>query len=195
MPDFDGYQHRHVALFGEFCAGKTTLAEELSDEYGFVRVNMAANLKSIIQDVYGTLDKGEYVDIFSPVTGEEEARTVRQILQEFGQNAKLHDQHFWLRWFLKDTSFYEDHHLVMDDGRLPFEAAELRKRGWLIVKLDVPLDVRLRRFEGLYGKLPAAGEMHHATETQMDGIDYDLRLDGQEPEDVLAERVMRAYCQ
>jgi dephospho-CoA kinase len=181
---------RNIAIVGRFCAGKTTLAEELVSEYGFERVSMAANLKAIVADAYGTSDKSAIVDV-TLSSGAPGKMSMRQVLQAFGENAKGHDRHFWLRWFLRDTEMYADTGipLVMDDVRLQFEAEYLRDNNWFLVRVEAPKEVRLERYEALYGKLPTQAEMSHKTETESDLIRVDLVLDSTLSPALLSELV------
>lgn len=169
----------NIVLFGGFCSGKTTLARALEDELGYRRVSMAGNMKWIVQQVYGTLDKSATMSVTLP-NGASTDRTIREVLQIFGDAAKTVDRDFWIRWFLADTAVFGGG-LVMDDGRLAFEARELRNRGWAIVKVDTPRDIRIQRAIDLYGKAPSEAELGHVTETQLEMINYDLIVDGTLP--------------
>lgn len=166
-----------MALFGRFLSGKTTLATELADVYGYRRVSLAHNLKAITQEVYGTLDKGALVEVTDRY-GVPSDKTIRSVLQGLGESVKVVDRDFWLRWFLKDMENVTVP-LVVDDGRLIFEADELRYRGWTIVKVEVPDEVRLARYQEVHHRYPSPAELTHATETQLDEIKYDYVLDGQ----------------
>lgn len=182
---------RNVAIFGKFCAGKTTLALELEDEWGFSRVSMAGNMKNIIKDVYGTIDKSDTITVHDK-DGHPSDISVREALQGFGENAKSHDLYFWLRWFLNDTQFMDGIPLVMDDARLRFEAQALREKGWLLVRMEAPEDVRRQRYFDLYRRYPTKRELTHKTETESDLIDVDLVLDGTLSPARLAEMVVDA---
>lgn len=181
----------NVAIFGKFCSGKTTLARALEDDWGFSRVSMAANMKSIVKEVYGVTDKATLVTVYDSDNKPREI-SVRSLLQSFGESAKNHDLHFWLRWFLNDTVFMDGIPLVMDDARLRFEADALRDRGWLLVRLEVPEDVRMQRHYDLYGTTPTQAQMSHRTEVECEQIDVDLVLDGTESPELLAEKVVIA---
>lgn len=179
----------NVAIVGKFCSGKTTLADLLADQYGFRRVSMAANLKNIVLEAYGTLDKSANVEVVRR-DGTTEVRSVRSLLQALGEVVKDVDRDLWLRWFLNDTALFSDP-LVMDDARLHFEADYLRRNGWLLVKLEAPLDVRLARFTDLYNRIPTSDEMRHPTEIESEFIHCDLHFDSSmfTPE-TMAELVM-----
>ena len=183
---------RNIAIFGRFCAGKTTLATELADSYGYVPVSMAANMKWIVKQVYGTIDKSEQVNVITQ-DGDVREITIRQALQGVGERMKEIDRDFWLKWFLSDCeAIPPDYPLVMDDARMLFEADVLRERGWLLVRLTVPEGVRAERHLKLYGRYPTDIEKNHPTETQVDGITPDIDLDGTRPAEELAD-ILVAY--
>lgn len=172
---------KNVALFGQFCAGKTTLAKLLSEEYGYVVRSLASNLKDMTNSVYGTSDKGASV-IVQTENGPE-SRTVREVLQGLGDAVKTVDRDFWIRWFLSDCQDYSNNSLpvVCDDGRMAREADRLREEGWLLVLVDTPEDLRVRRFVNLYGRTPSEKEMKHRTEQELGLIRFDLTVDGTLP--------------
>lgn len=177
----------NVALFGKFCAGKTTLAESLV-ELGYTRVSMAANMKNIVKDVYGSLDKGNLVAV-TRRDGRVEAITIREVLQGLGESVKSVDRDLWLKWFLKDTQFLPKP-LVMDDARLLFEADALREDGWTLVKVDTPEEVRIDRYMRLYGgRMPKESELFHPTETELEKVTFDLVVDGVTSPALVAESI------
>lgn len=177
----------NVALFGRFCAGKTTLAEALT-ELGYTRVSMAANMKQMVLEVYGTLDKSQSVEV-TKRDGSIETMSVRGALQGLGEIVKDVDRDIWLKWFIADSQFITKPQ-VMDDARLHFEAKALRDRGWLLVKVDTPEGVRLQRYYDLYGRQPSRSEMDHPTETESDFIEYDMVVDGMTSPALVAEAIL-----
>lgn len=166
---------KSVAIFGKFCSGKTTLANVLVDEYGFTKVSMAENMKNIVKEVYGHTDKSHLVWV-TRRDGTKEQITVREVLQRLGDAVKDADRDLWLKWLEQDMAFMRGP-FVMDDARLIFEAEELKKSGWVLVKLSCPEKVRLERYMNVYGKPPTDAEMYHSTELDVDCIDHDIELD------------------
>jgi dephospho-CoA kinase len=179
---------KNVALVGKFAAGKTTVANVLCDEHDYQRVSMAANMKYIVKEVYGTIDKAELVPVMHR-DGTPYELSVREVLQKLGESVKEFDRDLWLRWLLNDIEYMMGP-LVMDDTRLTFEVDALRERGWLIVKLEVPTDVRMKRYEAVHGRLPTLAEMSHISETQIDQIDPDLIVDGELAPELIADMIL-----
>jgi dephospho-CoA kinase len=166
---------KNVAIVGRFCSGKTTLANVLVDEYGFKKVSMADNMKNIVREVYGTLDKNEMVQV-TLRDGNIVRRSIREVLQTLGEAVKDADRDIWLKWFEADLMFVRGP-FVMDDMRLLFEAEALRETGWVIVALNCPEPVRMERYFKVYGKYPTMAEMNHKTETESGLITADVILD------------------
>lgn len=187
----------NLAIVGGFAAGKTTLSDGLVQQ-GYTRVSFARYLKEIVANVYndgapiGKTDEYDVVDL-NGVT-----RTIsgRQMLQEFGQSVKALDRDFWINSLMRDIrqGTYGFGPFVTDDCRFPYEAQALKDIGFLIVKLDVDLDVRIQRYEQTYGRKPTPEELVHPSEIELVDIDPDFRIDGtQEPKAIL-EQAMR-YAQ
>ena len=179
---------QNVALVGKFAAGKTTVANILCDAHDYRRVSMAANMKYIVNEAYGTIDKAELVPVMHR-DGTPYELSVREVLQKLGESVKDFDRDLWLRGMLRDTEYMMGP-LVMDDTRLTFEVDALRERGWLIVKIDVPDQVRMERYENVHGRLPTLAEMTHVSETEIDKILPDIYVDGEEPPEVVADRIL-----
>jgi hypothetical protein len=168
---------KNVAVVGQMCAGKTTLANLLVDIFGYEKVSMAANIKNIVNEVYGPYSKSSNVFVTTR-EGQVVEKSIRTVLQQVGESVKDADRDFWLKWFLRDSEFM-DNPLVMDDVRLGFEGAALAERGWLLVRLECPLDVRLKRHLDLYGYYPTETELLHPTETEQDLIQAHLYIDSE----------------
>lgn len=173
---------KNIAITGRMAAGKTTLSQTLVDMYGFRRCSFAARLKELAATVYAPAGQTIAKDGLYTVTrpeGMEVRISGRQLLQELGQVVKGMDRDLWIRWLAKDARTMGGP-LVLDDMRFKFEADFLRSQGWLIAKVEVPEEVRMARYETLYGRRPTHAELSHPSETGVDGIEADLVLDGTE---------------
>lgn len=182
---------RNLAIVGGFAAGKTTLSDGLVQQ-GYTRVSFARYLKEIVANVYndgapiGKTDEYDVVDL-NGVT-----RTIsgRQMLQEFGQSVKALDRDFWINSLMRDIrqGTYGFGPFVTDDCRFPYEAQALKDIGFLIVKLDVDLDVRIQRYEQTYGRKPTPEELVHPSEIELVNIVPHFVINGnQEPKAILGE--------
>jgi hypothetical protein len=182
---------RNVAIVGGFASGKTTLSDGLVQQ-GYVRLSFARYLKEICAVVY---NNGKEIDknasfIVTSLDGYEREISGRRMLQEFGQSVKALDRNFWVRTLLNDMEYGEHSGgpFVTDDCRFPYEAEALSKAGFLIVKLDTPLDTRIRRYYDTYGVYPTAAEIVHPSEMELVDIEVDFTIDGEmTPKEILED--------
>ncbi len=192
----------NLAIVGGFAAGKTTLADGLVQQ-GYTRVSFAKRLKELAQAVYGEpiaeylaggrayapVEKATEYDI-TRLDGHIDTITGRRILQELGQAVKELDRDFWIRWMLRDIEDgkYGPAPYVTDDCRFPYEADALKSFGFTIVKLEVDVDVRIRRYTDTYGRPPTPAELVHPSEIELVDIEPDFVVDGaRDPKTILAE--------
>lgn len=180
---------KNLAIVGGFAAGKTTLSDGLVQQ-GYTRVSFARYLKEIAARAYGgTIDKVLDYDVVS-LDGTRRSISGRALLQELGQSVKAMDRDFWIEVLLNDIEdgSYGDGPFVTDDCRFPYEAEELRNEGFVIIKLDTPVDVRIRRYNDVYGRYPTPSELVHPSEIELVDIVPDFVIDGEkEAKAVLAE--------
>lgn len=172
---------RSVAIVGEFCSGKTTLADYLVEHHGYTRVSFAKRLKEVAAAVYNGGEpiikhlnyEVKQAEGYVQLSG-------RSVLQQLGQSVKALDDHFWIRWLLSDidSGEYGDGPYVSDDTRFPYESDALRSRGFLIVRLSTPTHVRMARYEQLYGRRPTEAEMSHPSEVETRKIEADFTIKG-----------------
>lgn len=182
---------RNIAIVGGFAAGKTTLSEGLVQQ-GYIRVSFARYLKEICAVVYNggkPIDKWQE---FTVVGLDGVAREIsgRRLLQEFGQSVKAMDRNFWIRALLNDIENGEHSGgpFVTDDCRFPYEANALAEAGFTIIKLETPLDTRIRRYYSTYGVYPTPAELVHPSEIELVDIVYDYIIDGEkEPKEILLD--------
>jgi len=181
---------RNIAIVGGFAAGKTTLSEGLV-QHGYTRVSFARYLKEIVANVYNygkPIEKSHYFTVYG-LDGVERRITGRGLLQEFGQSVKAMDRNFWIRAMLNDINYGESGRpFVTDDCRFPYEADALREAGFKIVKLDTPLDTRIKRYHQTYGVYPTPAELVHPSEIELVDIVPHYTLDGeQDPKTILLD--------
>lgn len=177
----------NVAIVGKMGAGKSSLANHLVDVHKYTRVANAGALKALAAMAYGPIDKSETYRVTIPCSvhsgdsHEEREISGRQVLQGIGQIVKEFDRDFWLKAMMRDIDTKGNGPFVCDDTRFPFEAEFLKERGWIIVKLYVPKDVRAERYRSLYGRVPTEAELNHPSETEVDDIEEDIGFSGESP--------------
>lgn len=176
----------NIALIGQFGAGKTTIAKALVAQ-GYNHHSWATPVKEIARWAYGPIDK-EAIYLVTARDGMEVPITGRQILQRVGTDALRDnlDQDFWIKVGVRHIEEGEGP-WVNDDTRFPNEVAALQNMGWLIVRLLVPDEIRMQRYEALYGRRPTEIELNHPSETLVTTLDADIIIGAnQEPQQVVA---------
>ena len=183
---------RDIAIVGGFGAGKTTLSDALV-EAGYTRVSFAALLKEMAARAYGgPIEKGLGYYVTDLSTGKDREITGRRVLQELGQAVKAMDRDFWVNALLNDIADgkYGSGPFVTDDCRFPYEAKALHAEGFIVVKLEVPLAVRIERYNDSYGVYPTEAETHHESEIELEDIEVDYTLNGENPRRYIRDAIL-----
>lgn len=188
---------KNIAIAGRFAVGKTSVANILEANHGYVRMSIASSLKQFVndmyaRDVYGSdenarLQKSDVVFVSKP--DGRHSVTVRQLLQDIGNQMKLIDQDIWLRGIRHQVLLWNEmgKPVVIDDVRFPREAEYLKNIGFLNVRLTARDIVRLDRYFRTYGVTPNKQEMNDQSETLVDAITPDHDLDGERSAEELAD--------
>lgn len=190
---------KNIGIAGKFAVGKTSVANILESNHGYVRMSIASSLKQFVnemyaRDVYGTdegavLQKSDSI-LINTVDGRRMV-TVRQLLQDIGNQMKLIDQDIWLRGVRHQVLLWNEmgKSVVIDDVRFPREAEYLKNIGFINVRLTASEDTRLERYFRTYGIKPTRQELTDKSETAVDAITPDYELDGERSAEELADVV------
>jgi len=124
-----------IGFVGKMGAGKTTAAQYLYEEHGFIKLAFANKLKEICSELFD-IPIGENKSTIIPVSPE--PLTVREIYQLMGTEvARRIDADVWTNYlertidkYINDSSL---HGLVVDDIRFINEAEMLKSKGFYIV--------------------------------------------------------------
>lgn len=133
--------------------GKTTLADRLVEEHGYVRASFAAPLKRLAQEMG--------IDLRD-----------RAALQAFGHGIRQIDPDFWIRAFILE--YEEEPRLVIDDMRYENEYEFILGNNGTTVRLEASLQVRWDRYQTSDKFDPGltfeewASRQDHETETALD---------------------------
>ena len=113
-----------IALVGKMGSGKTTLANKLASRLDdCVVISIASKLKDIAKDLFNMKNKD------------------RRLLQLIGMKMREIDEDVWIKYTLNNLP--PNKNIIIDDCRFVNEARMLRRNGWILVKIDTPLDIRL----------------------------------------------------
>lgn len=170
-----------VALTGKAGSGKSTAAEGLARDHGFVRVRFADPLKNMLRSLYrdAGLDEAE---IERRIEGDLKevpcevlcGRTPRQAMQwlgtEWGRNMVAPD--FWTRLWTRRAKRHA--RVVVEDCRFENEAQTVRRARGLIVRVERP------------GLAPIAAGGHVS---EAGGVDADALVENGGPKESLWKRV------
>jgi len=190
---------KNIGIAGKFAVGKTSVANILESNHGYVRMSIASSLKQFVnemyaRDVYGTdegavLQKSDSI-LINTVDGRRMV-TVRQLLQDIGNQMKLIDQDIWLRGVRHQVLLWNEmgKSVVIDDVRFPREAEYLKNIGFINVRLAASEETRLERYFRTYGIKPTRQELTDKSETAVDAITPDYELDGERSAEELADVV------
>jgi hypothetical protein len=165
----------NIALLGRMGTGKTTIALALS-QFGYNRFSWAKPVREVASLAYGQpIRKDGIYEV--TLQGGPTTITGRQLLQRLGTDAIRNevDEDFWIKVGLAQLDTDPDGRWVNDDLRFPNEAAALIRRNWILVRVILPEDERLRRISDQYGERPDL-IINHESERWADEIPVHVRL-------------------
>lgn len=128
-----------IALIGLKRSGKDTFADIACNEYDFVKMAFADELKKTAQHLF----PDEFVNNSKPV----------ELLQWFGQTMRERDAEVWIKlldrklenYSLMDTFYDQSSNIIVTDCRYPNEVKYLKSKGFTIVQIVVDFREIYRR--------------------------------------------------
>ncbi|MCS1350369.1 AAA family ATPase [Mechercharimyces sp. CAU 1602] len=150
-----------IALTGKMRSGKSTVAEYLSENYGFHSCAFGDTLKLFANK------------LFQPRQLKD-----RQLYQWFGQTMRERESDIWVRHL--DYAIYDlvttGKNIVITDLRQPNEYQYCREKGFAIIRVTCPDDIRLQRMRQ-EGDLFDETTLNHETEMYIDGFGVDFEIE------------------
>jgi dephospho-CoA kinase len=156
-----------IAFIGRQGSGKTAIATALL-KHGYERMAWADPIKELASQAYGPIRKGINYEVMR--NGKPDVLTGREILQRLGTEAVRRnvDEDFWVRAMLNRLDAREGHGpVVIDDTRFPNELDALVRRGFVVVSVVVPDEVRIARLTARDRNWKRSSE-DHDSERQLD---------------------------
>ena len=153
-----------IGISGKMATGKTTLADILAKTLKGHRISFADALRTEVADTFcippGWLTNRHYKDTQQLKLGLR-VMTIREILQWWGQIRREGDPNYWVRVALGSVIKNGPDTVIFDDVRYQNEAAAIRERGGMLVRL-----------EPYPGWLHSATGASHSSETDLDGYQH-----------------------
>lgn len=137
-----------IGIMGSIGSGKSTVADYLVKNHGFIEYSFAKPLKQIAEilqfehhQIYGTQDEKLEINKFWGISG-------REFLQKFGTeicrdtlptiipNMNMNNNTLWIRLFEKMYS--PDKNIVISDVRFTDEINKIKELGGFIIKIERP---------------------------------------------------------
>ncbi|MFE3409441.1 hypothetical protein ACFXMT_14225 [Streptomyces mirabilis] len=167
--------YQSIALMGKARSGKDTAAHYLVRRYAFTRLALADPLKEMALKINPYVPTGYGITVRLEALiadvgwdyAKDQYAEVRRILQHVGQTVREYQEDFWLDILSgKVTAAYRwNMPVVVTDVRYPNEFAELRRRGFLMVRLERPS-----------AGASSAEAQRHESETALNGYPPDVTL-------------------
>lgn len=153
---------KNIALTGYMGSGKNTVADYLSANYGYTQIAFADALKRYAQELFP--------DQF--YNGKP-----RELLQRFGQMMRELDPYVWINQLSERINQRSDvDRWVITDLRQPNECEYCRAKGFVIIRVNCPLQIRLERLRER-GDNFDFDTLRHETESYVNTFDVDYEID------------------
>jgi len=147
----------HVALVGKAGAGKDTIADYLVQNYGFKKFAFADKIKEIVYDLF-------------PDAGPKP----RKLFQDVGMFFRGIDKDVWVKYLCRKVE-KEPGNVVVADVRFKNELEELRKLGFISVRVEAAEEIRKRRLLERDGEINKE-RLNHVSETDLDDVVCDYLI-------------------
>lgn len=158
----------NVAFVAEAGAGKTYCCQYLIKKYGYIPGKMATSLYGIAKQYFGMDEKNKD----------------RRLLQYMGTDIgrKELDNDIWVKRFAEDTLivqrtykdlYNKDIYFCSDDVRFRNEYLALKEKGWVLIYLAVPEQIRISRLQSRDGDSQLS-TLNHASELEIATFKDDL---------------------
>jgi dephospho-CoA kinase len=145
----------NIGLYGRTGAGKTSVADYLVKEHGFVKCATGAVCRQICRLLFNS-----------------ESKT---LLNQVTDALKEIDQNVWLRAAL--STVVEDRPIVFDSMRFTGDYRFLTAHGFATWKISAPLNIRTARLQARGQDFDAAIDDHHRGEVELENHHFDTVIE------------------
>ena len=119
-----------IAITGNICSGKTTLANKLSEHYNLKIYSFASNVKKYATEIFDM----KYKD--------------RKLIQDFAEKLKEIDNDIWIKLLDKEINGLDN--IIIDDLRFQNELDYLKSQNFFIIKIKITKEEQIERIKKLY---------------------------------------------
>jgi dephospho-CoA kinase len=150
----------NIGIIGGLGSGKSTVAQYLIDNYGYIKMSLADPMRQIAKEFFG-------------YTGKENPK-YRPFMQKLGTDwFRSEDDLVWIKHFLRRVEQCNNRRIVCDDCRFINEAEALLNRGWTLLYLDCPVEIRKQRCLSRDGNFDDKA-LDHPSEKEVEQIKREL---------------------
>jgi dephospho-CoA kinase len=124
----------NIGIIGGLGSGKSTVAQYLIDNYGYIKMSLADPMREIAREYFGYIGK--------------ENPRYRPFMQKLGTDwFRSEDPLVWVKHLKRRVVSFEcaPYNIVVDDCRFVNEAEALLDWGWTLLYLDCPVEIRRQR--------------------------------------------------
>lgn len=154
----------NIGIIGKLGSGKTSAANYIVDNYGYVRLSLADPIRHIML---------EYLDI-KDKTDPRYRRVAQMIGTAWFRSV---DDKVWVKYLVKRAMRLKNKNIVCDDCRFVNEVETLLNNNWIFLYLDCPLEIRKARCISRDGTFDDS-TVNHPSET---GVDDIMKIFGDSP--------------
>lgn len=149
-----------IAIAGQICSGKSTLANYLIEKYPFlIKKSFAGKVKEIATDLFDMKEKD------------------RNLLQSIGTSMRSINPDVWVNYIIK----CDEKHIIIDDLRYENEARILKDNNWYIIRLNITDELQKSRIIKTYPDTfqEHLNNLEHESELEISILDkyIDLELE------------------
>jgi hypothetical protein len=175
-----------VAFIGKMFSGKTTAANILTDEFDYTRLAFADPVKEIAATLLRTMRneleiyygvEPQYQEwTYSTIQERKGEPQVRQFLQFVGTQLGreiVGYSNLWVDILLNSINLHDN--IIVDDCRFANEAEALSNNGFVIVRVDRPIEDRLALMHEKY-PINYQDILSHASELELDSFEADVLI-------------------
>jgi dephospho-CoA kinase len=150
----------NIALYGRSGSGKSTVAEILVRDYGFIHCKTGAACRRLCRELFGSEDKG--------------------LMNQVSDALRALDPAVWLRAAMSEVRTGNDAPLVFDSMRFQPDYAFLRDRGFITLQLVASPEQRVDRLHARGQPFDLLTDDLHAAEIELAALAFDHSIDNKQ---------------